>query len=431
MLEVEGRTSTNNDALVTSRDDVIVGLEEPTSEINIPNQGNLTESEATKPIVEQKDGDTTSHHEVFKSHQDQVLFRLLNKNRIPSIGIETFYAALDTPGFRDLLGNITAQLDQLSYSQKNIFEIMFLNPHKDVSSYDWVTLTMGEIIETVFTNHTYAGRHANHFLMSGLKLSNDDMHHFAGTIPQSNMAQNFDGLWSQVGMDIREVVFGTNSGQSEFNIILKYLGPTRGVGLNCDPVFLRIQSPGMPSFNTSGNLLVPSKELERDYINLADKVYWVSTEIQSGNFKLHGGYESVWNLYGSIVEGLRDGEALNTEQISQLLKDMIRASCKEQIWEAPSRRPRFNLELFLEGKFTEGAKLFGNEYGRTKTLSLLIHYDHISIYKEGYPTISGVINELRETISKEDLDKFEKFLHTHPLVQRPGFVANSLENVGK
>lgn len=226
--------------------------------------------------------------------------------------------------------------------------------------------------------------------MSGLGLTSDDMYHPIGTIPQSKMAENYDGTWSQIGMAVRSAVLGSNSGKDEFDILIKYLGPARGMGPNCDPVFIELQSPGMASFNTSGNLLVPSKELEKNYVDLAEKVYLISTKIQSGVFKLHGCYESVWNKHGSIIENcMIKGQVLSNEQIFALLKDMIITSCKEGIWKAPYRRPRFNLELFLENNDSAQAKIFSNEFGRTKTLSLFVHYDHISIFKKGYPTISA------------------------------------------
>jgi len=69
-------------------------VEEFTSEINIPNQGNLTErSDATvvmndSPIdgVEQEVEDTT-HHQLFDNYKDQLLFCQLNENRTSPIGV--------------------------------------------------------------------------------------------------------------------------------------------------------------------------------------------------------------------------------------------------------------------------------------------------------------------------------------------------------
>jgi hypothetical protein len=272
-----------------------------------------------------------------------------------------------------------------------VFELVFFNPRKNINPFDFITITRGEVLLTLYCKQSnHAGTHMHHLIGNSLGIEDERLFQPPATIIESAMANNQDSFFSQVFMKVRGYLPGGSESESMVKALQKNTSPFRGISTVRDKVWLQIQQKGAGSNNPSGNLLVPKQDNEKDY-------FWLmkhSLGLVDGGFKLHGKYTEPFNQFGNRVEELvLSGDTMSPSEMENFVTGFIRTACQEQIWDTPDIRPIFDPNEYLEDPNSDQANEFCNEFGRSQAESFIIHYNYLTLYQNqlGLKSLQGIL----------------------------------------
>lgn len=345
-------------------------------------------------------------HPTFDNQRHAEVFERINKGRTLQISLTQFKEAIADQNFLTVFDMFHDKVGALDYSEKCIIDTVFFNLGKNVNVHNSVVMVQGEILLNLFEKANHSGTYSHRLLGNALQVPDEKLHQRPSTLTESRLGDNKDSGSSSVLASL--IKYGLASEEGLLKTLQKIASPYDGISTNQDKVWLSLQADGSATKNPSGNLLVPPTQTEENYSEL----WSLASKLIESGFKLHGPFEDIFNKYGKLVESASsEARPLTNQEINDWVRDALRISYEHKIWDTPQKRPKFDLKSYLEDNDCVEAKTFAHEFGRTKILSFLIHYNHVSVYNHsmGLKSLETHISELMMDTDKGERPVYIKF----------------------